>query len=105
MAIATAAGMFSSTLLTLVVVPVFYLVLDDFVEWLKALPARLLRREAIVAEPTVAAPEAGAPEAHFGQTAVSEDAGPIVPDDEPSPEPRPERGRAVGARPRLAGHR
>ncbi len=29
MAIATAAGMFSSTLLTLLVVPVFYLLFDD----------------------------------------------------------------------------
>jgi HAE1 family hydrophobic/amphiphilic exporter-1 len=32
MAVATAAGMFSSTLLTLLVVPVFYLALDDLVE-------------------------------------------------------------------------
>jgi HAE1 family hydrophobic/amphiphilic exporter-1 len=37
MGVATAAGMFSSTLLTLLVVPVFYLVLDDGVEHLKAL--------------------------------------------------------------------
>jgi len=29
MAVATAAGMFSSTLLTLLVVPVFYLAIDD----------------------------------------------------------------------------
>jgi HAE1 family hydrophobic/amphiphilic exporter-1 len=36
MAVATAAGMFSSTLLTLVVVPVFYLVLDDGVDWLRS---------------------------------------------------------------------
>jgi len=36
MAIATAAGMFSSTLLTLIVVPVFYLLVDDAAEWLKA---------------------------------------------------------------------
>jgi hypothetical protein len=36
MAVATAAGMFSSTLLTLLVVPVFYLVLDDAVLWLRA---------------------------------------------------------------------
>jgi HAE1 family hydrophobic/amphiphilic exporter-1 len=35
MAVATAAGMFSSTLLTLLVVPVFYLVLDDSVAWLR----------------------------------------------------------------------
>ncbi len=33
MAIATAAGMFSSTLLTLLVVPVFYLLFDDAAEW------------------------------------------------------------------------
>jgi HAE1 family hydrophobic/amphiphilic exporter-1 len=36
MAVAVAAGMFSSTLLTLVVVPVFYVVLDDAVEKIKA---------------------------------------------------------------------
>jgi HAE1 family hydrophobic/amphiphilic exporter-1 len=35
MGVATAAGMFSSTLLTLLVVPVFYLVLDDGVDWLR----------------------------------------------------------------------
>ena len=35
MAVATAAGMFSSTALTLVVVPVFYLALDDAVERIK----------------------------------------------------------------------
>jgi HAE1 family hydrophobic/amphiphilic exporter-1 len=40
MGVATAAGMFSSTLLTLLVVPVFYLVLDDGVEWLRARIAR-----------------------------------------------------------------
>ena len=40
MAIATAAGMFSSTLLTLLVVPVFYLAFDDAAEWVK----RKLRR-------------------------------------------------------------
>ena len=36
MAVAVAAGMFSSTLLTLIVVPVFYIVLDDAVEKLRA---------------------------------------------------------------------
>jgi len=35
MAIATAAGMLSSTLLTLLVVPVFYLLFDDAGEWMK----------------------------------------------------------------------
>jgi len=39
--VATAAGMFSSTLLTLLVVPVFYLVLDDGMDWLRR---RVLRR-------------------------------------------------------------
>jgi HAE1 family hydrophobic/amphiphilic exporter-1 len=43
MAVATGAGMLSSTVLTLLVVPVFYLVLDDGVEWLKA---KLRRRPA-----------------------------------------------------------
>jgi HAE1 family hydrophobic/amphiphilic exporter-1 len=35
MAVATAAGMFSSTLLTLIVVPVLYLFLDDLSEWVR----------------------------------------------------------------------
>jgi HAE1 family hydrophobic/amphiphilic exporter-1 len=44
MAVAVAAGMFSSTLLTLLVVPVFYVVLDDAVESLRRGLGRLLRR-------------------------------------------------------------
>jgi hypothetical protein len=44
MAVATGCGMISSTLLTLVVVPVFYLVLDDFVEGAKRRLRRVLRR-------------------------------------------------------------
>ena len=36
MAVATGAGMLSSTVLTLVVVPVFYLALDDGLDWLRA---------------------------------------------------------------------
>jgi len=53
MAIATAAGMFSSTLLTLIVVPVFYLLVDDAAEWLKAGFRRLFgsRQPAQPAEP------------------------------------------------------
>ena len=35
MAIATAAGMLSSTVLTLLVVPVFFIVFDDIAEWVK----------------------------------------------------------------------
>jgi hypothetical protein len=35
MAIATGAGMLSSTVLTLLVVPVFYIAIDDFAEWVK----------------------------------------------------------------------
>src|SRR5258706_5765053 len=35
MAIATAAGMLSSTVLTLLVVPVFYLAFDDVAQWVK----------------------------------------------------------------------
>ena len=42
MAIATATGMLSSMLLTLLVIPVFYLVIDDGVEALKARVRRLL---------------------------------------------------------------
>jgi HAE1 family hydrophobic/amphiphilic exporter-1 len=36
MAIAAGAGMLSSTVLTLLVVPVFYLAIDDALEWTKA---------------------------------------------------------------------
>jgi HAE1 family hydrophobic/amphiphilic exporter-1 len=43
MAVATAAGMFSSTALTLLVVPVFYLVLDDATDWLRGLLRRARR--------------------------------------------------------------
>jgi HAE1 family hydrophobic/amphiphilic exporter-1 len=43
MAVAAAAGMISSTALTLLVVPVFYLTLDDGIAWLRR---RLRRREA-----------------------------------------------------------
>jgi len=42
MAVASAAGMLSSTLLTLIVVPVFYLTLDDVAEWLKGRARRLV---------------------------------------------------------------
>jgi HAE1 family hydrophobic/amphiphilic exporter-1 len=45
MAIATGAGMLSSTVLTLLVVPVFYLVLDDAVGWLRG---KLRRRRSEV---------------------------------------------------------
>lgn len=44
LAIATAAGMFSSMLLTLLIVPVFYVGLDDLAEWTMTLPGRLRRR-------------------------------------------------------------
>ena len=45
MAVATAAGMFSSTVLTLLVVPVFYLMLDDGVEAIRRGARRLMGRE------------------------------------------------------------
>jgi HAE1 family hydrophobic/amphiphilic exporter-1 len=48
MAVASGAGMFSSTVLTLLVVPVFYLVLDDLGEWVRA---RLRRRPGEAREP------------------------------------------------------
>ena len=44
MALATVAGMFSSTLLTLLVIPVFYVVLDDFSDLVKRGVRRLLGR-------------------------------------------------------------
>src|SRR5262249_45020826 len=46
MAVATAAGMLSSMLLTLLIVPVFYLALDDGVVWLRALPSRFREHRA-----------------------------------------------------------
>jgi HAE1 family hydrophobic/amphiphilic exporter-1 len=54
MAVATGCGMISSTLLTLVVVPVFYLVLDDLVEGAKRRLRRLLRRSESSGEVPVA---------------------------------------------------
>jgi HAE1 family hydrophobic/amphiphilic exporter-1 len=50
MAVATGCGMISSTLLTLVVVPVFYLVLDDSVEGARRRLRRLLKRTAAPGE-------------------------------------------------------
>ena len=44
MAVASGAGMLSSTVLTLVVVPVFYLVLDDAIVAVRARLRRLFRR-------------------------------------------------------------
>jgi HAE1 family hydrophobic/amphiphilic exporter-1 len=44
MAVAAGAGMLSSTVLTLVVVPVFYLVLDDAILAVRRLLRRLFRR-------------------------------------------------------------
>jgi len=41
MAIATAAGMFSSVLLTLLIVPLFYVLLEEATAWVRRLPARL----------------------------------------------------------------
>ena len=53
MAVATAAGMFSSTLLTLLVVPVFYLLFDDAAEAVMRVSRRLLGAESPVpATPT-----------------------------------------------------
>jgi HAE1 family hydrophobic/amphiphilic exporter-1 len=47
MAVAVAAGMLSSTVLTLLVVPVFYITLDDGVEWLKVRVRRLTARATV----------------------------------------------------------
>jgi len=47
MGVATGAGMLTSMSLTLLVVPVFYLVLDDFVDALKARLRRLFRRSPV----------------------------------------------------------
>ncbi len=52
MAVATGAGMFSSMLLTLLVVPVFYVTLDDALEWVRG----KLRREKPASAPIVQAP-------------------------------------------------
>jgi HAE1 family hydrophobic/amphiphilic exporter-1 len=52
MGVAVAAGMFSSTLLTLLVVPVIYLLLDDGIEWLRDATRRWGQRLAPRAGPT-----------------------------------------------------
>jgi hypothetical protein len=59
MAVASGAGMLSSTLLTLVVVPVFYLTLDDAIAGVRRRLRRLLRRG-----------EAREEEAYSGRTAA-----------------------------------
>jgi HAE1 family hydrophobic/amphiphilic exporter-1 len=56
MAVVVAAGMVSSTILTLLVVPAFYLVLDDLVEAARARLHRALHRHPASAAP---APEPG----------------------------------------------
>jgi HAE1 family hydrophobic/amphiphilic exporter-1 len=56
MAVATGAGMLSSTVLTLVVVPVFYLALDDGLDWLRARLRRGRSREVAEAKPVAHAP-------------------------------------------------
>jgi HAE1 family hydrophobic/amphiphilic exporter-1 len=61
MAIATGAGMFSSMMLTLLVVPVFYLVLDDAVERLSARLRRGLRRPPSAAQGTSAETRSASP--------------------------------------------
>ena len=47
MAIAMAAGMLSSTVLALLVVPVFYVVFDDAAQWLRRLVWRTPPRNAV----------------------------------------------------------
>jgi HAE1 family hydrophobic/amphiphilic exporter-1 len=61
MAVATAAGMLSSVLLTLLIVPVFYLALDDWVTWLRGAPARLTRLATSRSRRVPASPSAPAP--------------------------------------------
>ena len=56
MAIATAAGMVSSTFLTLVVVPVFYVWIEDRAEDVERLARRALRRRPDEAHPTPTRP-------------------------------------------------
>jgi len=50
MAVVTAAGMFSSTLLTLLVVPALYIVLADLAEWAKGRRSRRKGRAAVAEE-------------------------------------------------------
>jgi len=59
MAVAAGAGMLSSTFLTLIVVPTFYLVLDDLAERVKRRIRRLLGREAAAPDRTAGAGSAG----------------------------------------------
>jgi HAE1 family hydrophobic/amphiphilic exporter-1 len=44
MAVATAAGMFSSMMLTLLIVPVFYVVLEDYADWQRGMFRRFMDR-------------------------------------------------------------
>jgi len=50
MGVATSAGMLSSMLLTLLVVPVFYVALNDFVAWLRSLARRARDRSRVETE-------------------------------------------------------
>jgi HAE1 family hydrophobic/amphiphilic exporter-1 len=61
MAVATAAGMFSSMVLTLLIVPVFYLTLDDLSEWTRGLPKRLMRSRRAASTSPIAGSDGAAP--------------------------------------------
>ena len=50
MGIAVAAGMLTSSFLTLLIVPAFYLALDDGLVWLRRTGRRLLRRSSLRSE-------------------------------------------------------
>jgi hydrophobic/amphiphilic exporter-1 (mainly G- bacteria), HAE1 family len=63
MAIATGAGMLSSTVLTLLVVPVFYLVFDDAAQWVKRGFRRRPGLRASRGEPTASEGSEGGPRA------------------------------------------
>jgi len=65
MAVASAAGMLSSTMLTLIVVPVFYLTLDDAAEWVKRRVRRLFGGAREPATPSRAAEKADGAAARF----------------------------------------
>ena len=73
MAVATAAGMFSSMVLTLLIVPVFYLALDDLSEWARGLSKRLLESRRSTMSPTVQAEGSAAGHAVVETARVPED--------------------------------
>jgi HAE1 family hydrophobic/amphiphilic exporter-1 len=61
MAVAVIGGLITSTVLSLILVPVVYEFIDDFETWLRPLMSRLITPKDAMAEPASAAPEHASP--------------------------------------------